>query len=152
SLEDALAAGGLSASLPVLSVVLPLGISFYTFEAISYTVDVYYRRLRAERSLPNFMLFILFFPHLVAGPIVRARDFLPQIRRPKRWSWPRLALGAQFVVIGVFKKLAVADNMAAFADPIFEDPAAYGTGALWMAAFAYALQVYCDFSGYSDIA
>jgi alginate O-acetyltransferase complex protein AlgI len=152
SLEDALAAGGLSASLPVLSVVLPLGISFYTFEAISYTVDVYYRRLRAERSLPNFMLFILFFPHLVAGPIVRARDFLPQIRRPKRWSWPRLALGAQFVVIGVFKKLAVADNMAAFADPIFKDPAAYGTAALWMGAIAYALQVYCDFSGYSDIA
>jgi alginate O-acetyltransferase complex protein AlgI len=152
SLEDALTAAGLSASLPVLRVVLPLGISFYTFEAISYTVDVYYRRLRAERSLPNFMLFILFFPHLVAGPIVRARDFLPQIRRRKRWSWPRLALGAQFVLVGVFKKLAIADNMAGFADPIFEAPGAYGAAALWMGAFAYALQVYCDFSGYSDIA
>jgi alginate O-acetyltransferase complex protein AlgI len=152
SLEEALTAAGLSASLPVLKVLLPVGISFYTFEAISYTVDVYRRRIRAERSLPHFMLFILFFPHLVAGPVVRARDFLPQIRRRKRWSWPRLALGAQFVVLGVFKKLAIADNMAAFADPIFKHPDWYGAAALWLAAFAYAFQVYCDFSGYSDIA
>jgi alginate O-acetyltransferase complex protein AlgI len=152
SVEDALSAAGLSASLPVLNVILPLGISFYTFEAISYTVDVYYRRIRAERSLPNFMLFILFFPHLIAGPIVRARDFLPQIRRRKRWDWARLALGAQLIVLGVFKKLAIADNMAAFADPMFAKSWLYGAGALWMAAFAYALQVYCDFSGYTDIA
>jgi alginate O-acetyltransferase complex protein AlgI len=152
SLEEALDALGLSASLPLLKVILPVGISFYTFEAISYTVDVYYRRIRAERSLPNFMLFILFFPHLVAGPIVRARDFLPQIHRRKRWSWPRLALGAQLIVVGVFKKLAIADNMAAFADPIFKHPDWYGAAALWLAAFAYAFQVYCDFSGYSDIA
>lgn len=152
SLEDGLHAAGLEASLPVLSVLLPLGISFYTFEAISYTVDVYRRRIRAERSLPHFMLFILFFPHLVAGPIVRARDFLPQVGRRKRWSWPRLALGARFVVLGVFKKLAVADLMAQFADPIFANPDAFAATALWMAAVAYALQVYCDFSGYSDIA
>ena len=152
SLEDALAAGGMSASLPVLKVVLPLGISFYTFEAISYTVDVYYRRIRAERSLLNFMLFILFFPHLVAGPIVRARDFLPQIRRRKRWDWARMALGAQFIVIGAFKKLAIADNMAGFADPIMDHPWLFGAGTLWLGAFGYALQVYCDFSGYSDIA
>jgi alginate O-acetyltransferase complex protein AlgI len=152
SLEDALCTAGLSASLPVLKVVLPLGISFYTFEAISYTVDVYYRRIRAERSLPNFMLFILFFPHLIAGPIVRARDFLPQIHRRKRWDWARLALGAQLIVLGAFKKLAIADNMGAFADPIFEKPGQYGAGVLWMAAFAYALQVYCDFSGYTDLA
>src|SRR5262245_59834 len=152
SLEDALAAAGLSASLPVLSVLLPLGISFYTFEAISYTVDVYLRRIRAERSLPNFMLFILYFPHLVDGPIVRARDFLPQVRRRKRWSWPRLALGARLIVLGVFKKLAVADRMVEFVDPPFADPGTYSAVALWMAALAYALQVYCDFSGYSDIA
>ncbi len=152
SLEEGLSAAGLSASLPILKVILPLGISFYTFEAISYTVDVYYRRIRAERSLPNFMLFILFFPHLVAGPIVRARDFLPQVRRRKHWSWPRLALGAQFIVVGVFKKLAVADPMGLLAEPVYKDPTGFGTAALWLAAFAYALQVYCDFSGYSDIA
>jgi alginate O-acetyltransferase complex protein AlgI len=152
SLEDALHVAGLSASLPVLRVVLPLGISFYTFEAISYTVDVYYRRIRAERSLPSFMLFILFFPHLVLGPVVRARDFLPQVARDKRWSWPRLALGARFLVLGIIKKLAVADVLAPFADAIHGDPGAYHTAALWLGAVAYALQVYCDFSGYSDIA
>jgi alginate O-acetyltransferase complex protein AlgI len=136
----------------VLRVLLPLGISFYTFEAISYTVDVYLHRIRAERSLPNFMLFILFFPHLVAGPIVRARDFLPQVHRPKRWNWARLYVGALYVLLGVFKKLAIADRMVLFADPVYANPAAYGAGALWLAALAYALQVYCDFSGYSDIA
>src|SRR5947207_10934628 len=110
SLEDALATAGLSASLPLLRVLLPLGISFYTFEAISYTVDVYLRRIRAERSLANFMLFILFFPHLVAGPIVRARDFLPQVRRRKRWSWIRARVGLGLCVLGMVKKMAVADR------------------------------------------
>ena len=89
SVEEALQAAGATASLPVLKVILPIGISFYTFEAINYTVDVYRRRIQAEPNLANFMLFITFFPHLVAGPIVRARDFLPQIRRRKQ-----LGLGA----------------------------------------------------------
>ncbi len=152
SLEESLRAAGAGVSLPVLRVVLPVGISFYTFEAINYTVDVYRRKARAERSLPHFLLFITFFPHLVAGPIVRARDFLPQVRRRKRWSWPRARLGVQFVLMGVFKKLAVADRMAAFADPVFADPAAYGSAAAWVATLAYTLQIYCDFSGYSDMA
>src|SRR6185312_8410470 len=100
-------------------VMLPIGISFYTFEAINYTVDVYRRRVPAERNLGHFLLFILFFPHLVAGPIVRARDFLPQIYRRKRWSWMRLELGAQYFLMGLFKKLAIADRMAWFTDPVF---------------------------------
>src|SRR5439155_7325770 len=95
SLEEALRATGAESSLPVLRVILPIGISFYTFEAINYTIDVYRRRVPAERDLGHFLLFITFFPHLVAGPIVRARDFLPQIRRRKRWSWPRAQLGVQ---------------------------------------------------------
>ncbi|HZY90651.1 MAG TPA: MBOAT family O-acyltransferase, partial [Gemmataceae bacterium] len=152
SLEQALHAAGASASLPVLRVILPVGISFYTFEAINYTVDVYRGRARAERSLPNFLLFILFFPHLVAGPIVRARDFLPQITRPKRWDWARAQLGAQFFLLGLLKKLAVADRMALLADPVFEHPHAYGSTAVWLAVLGYALQIYCDFSGYSDMA
>ncbi len=115
-----------AASLPLLQVILPIGISFYTFEAINYTVDVYRRRIRAERNLAHFLLFILFFPHLVAGPIVRARDFLPQIRRPKRWDWARAELGVGLFLLGLFKKLAIADRMALFADPVFADPAAYG--------------------------
>jgi alginate O-acetyltransferase complex protein AlgI len=152
SLEDALRASGASASLPVLSVILPVGISFYTFEAINYTVDVYRRRIPAERNLAHFMLFILFFPHLIAGPIVRARDFLPQVARPKRWDWARMHLGAQLFVLGLFKKLAIADRMALFADAVFADPAAYRSTAVWCAVVAWAVQVYCDFSGYTDMA
>src|SRR5262249_19650449 len=119
---------------------------------ISYVVDVYRGRLRAERSLPHFLLFILFFPHLVAGPIVRGRDFLPQARRPKYFSWTRAQLGVQLILLGLFKKWAIADRMALFADPVFADPLAYKAGAAWVAVFAYALQVYADFSGYTDMA
>lgn len=152
SLEQALRAAGAQATLPTLQVILPIGISFYTFEAINYTIDVYRRRVPAERNLANFMLFITFFPHLVAGPIVRARDFLPQVRRRKRWDWARLQLGAQYFLMGLFKKLAIADRMALFADPVFADPTPYGSGAVWLATLAYALQIYCDFSGYTDMA
>lgn len=152
SLEAGLAAAGVSASMPTLSVILPIGISFYTFEAINYAVDVYTKRVAAERSLPRFLLFITFFPHLVAGPIVRAKDFLPQIHREKRWSWTRLQLGCEFFLLGLFKKLAVADRLAVLVDPVFADPDAYRTPAVWMAVFAYAIQIYCDFSGYTDMA
>jgi alginate O-acetyltransferase complex protein AlgI len=115
-------------------------------------MDVYRRKIRAERSLPDFMLFILFFPHLVAGPIVRARDFLPQVKRPKRRDWARCRLGGQYLLLGLVKKAVVADRLAQLADPVFADPSAYGTGALWAALLAYAIQIYCDFSGYSDMA
>lgn len=152
SLEHALNSMGASASIPLLSVILPVGISFYTFEAINYMVDVYRGKVQAEKNLANFMLFITFFPHLVAGPIVRARDFLPQINRPKHWDWARLQLGARYFLMGLFKKLAIADRMAAFVDPVFADPAAYRSVAIWLAVFAYALQIYCDFSGYTDMA
>jgi alginate O-acetyltransferase complex protein AlgI len=152
SVASALHAVGASSSFPVLSVILPVGISFYTFEAINYTVDVYRRRVPAERNLANFMLFITFFPHLVAGPIVRARDFLPQTHRPKRWDWARLNLGAQYFLMGLFKKLAIADRMACFVDPVFSDPGQYKSHTVWMAVLAYALQIYGDFSGYTDMA
>lgn len=152
SLEDALTAMGATASLPVLRIIVPIGISFYTFEAISYTVDVYRRRIPAEKNFSHFLLFILFFPHLIAGPIVRARDFLPQIARRKRWDWARLNVGVQFFLLGLFKKLVIADRMALFADPLFANPDHYNTAAHWSGVLAYALQVYCDFSGYSDMA
>jgi alginate O-acetyltransferase complex protein AlgI len=152
SLEQAVNACGGHASLPLLKIILPVGISFYTFEAINYTVDVYRRRVPAEHNLANFMLFITFFPHLVAGPIVRARDFLPQMHRPKRWSWPRMQLGAELFLMGLFKKMAIADRMALYADPVFAQPENFGSTAVWMAVIAYALQIYCDFSGYTDMA
>jgi alginate O-acetyltransferase complex protein AlgI len=152
SLNEALSALGVPLWFHTLRVILPIGISFYTFEAINYTVDVYGRRVPAERNLGHFLLFILFFPHLVAGPIVRARDFLPQIKRRKRFSWPRMHLGAQFFLLGIIKKLAIADRMALYVDPVFADPNAYGTATVWLAAIAYAVQIYCDFSGYTDMA
>jgi alginate O-acetyltransferase complex protein AlgI len=152
SLQEVLRSAGASASLPLLEVMLPIGISFYTFEAINYTVDVYRGNVRAERNLFHFMLFITFFPHLVAGPIVRARDFLPQIRRPKRWDWLRMQLGIQFFLIGLIKKMVIADRMAIFADPVFANPKQFSVVAVWIAVLAYAIQIYCDFSGYTDMA
>ena len=143
---------GLETSIPSLEIILPIGISFYTFEAISYTADIYLRRIKAEKSLANFMLFILFFPHLVAGPIVRARDFLPQVSLHKRWSWMRMQFGAELFLLGLIKKLAIADRMAIIADPIVATPGAYGTVSVWLGVLAYSLQIYCDFSGYSDMA
>ncbi len=152
SLGQLLRAAGAETSLPVLSVLLPVGISFYTFEAISYVIDVHQGRLRAERNLPNFLLFILFFPHLVAGPIVRGRDFLPQVRRAKRFSWARVLIGVLLILAGLIKKWVVADRMAHFVDPIYADPAGARCLSAWLAVFAYALQVYGDFSGYTDMA
>jgi alginate O-acetyltransferase complex protein AlgI len=152
SLQDALHAAGVSASMPVLKVLLPVGISFYTFEAINYTVEVFRRRVPAERNPAHLLFFVLFFPHLIAGPIVRARDFLPQIRRSKRWSWARFQLGVEYFLLGLIKKWLVADQLALFADPVFAAPEAYGTLANWLALLAFTLQVYCDISGYSDMA
>jgi alginate O-acetyltransferase complex protein AlgI len=152
SLFELLRERGYSYTTPVLQVILPVGISFYTFEAINYTVDVFRRKMRAERQLDHFLLFILFFPHLVAGPIVRAKDFLPQVKKAKHWDWSRAGLGLGLLVLGAFKKLAIADRMALFADPVFHDVGQYSSAASWTAAVAFALQVYCDFSGYSDMA
>ena len=152
SLEAGAASLGITAALPVLKVIVPIGISFYTFEAISYVADVYRGRVRTERNLAHFLLFILFFPHLVAGPIVRARDFLPQVGRRKRWNWARAELGLRLILLGVVKKMAVADRLALYSDPVFAHPAAFGTLALWLGAIACAVQIYCDFSGYSDLA
>ena len=152
SLEQGASELGLGVSLPVLRVILPIGISFYTFEAINYMVDVYRGKVRAARHLDHFMLFILFFPHLLCGPIVRARDFLPLIARRKRWSWLRCHAGLMLILLGVVKKMAIADRMSGYVDPIFADPGIYSTATLWMAAAAYAIQIYCDFSGYSDMA
>lgn len=152
SLNAALVRAGAGVAFDTLKIIVPFGISFYTFEAISYAVDVYRKKIPAERSLPHFLLFILFFPHLVSGPIVRAGDFLPQAHRRKRWNWVRVQVGVQFFLMGAFKKLAIADRMALFCDPVLKDPAAYNTSATWLAVVAYAIRIYFDFSGYSDMA
>jgi alginate O-acetyltransferase complex protein AlgI len=154
-LHDSLAKVGIGAGyqkFTPLDILIPFGISFYTFEAVSYAVDVFQRKVKAERSLPHFLLFILFFPHLVAGPIVRAGDFLKQAHRVKRWNWVRVQVGLQFFLLGLFKKLAIADRMAVFADPVFANPGEYTASAVWLSVLAYALRIYADFSGYSDMA
>jgi alginate O-acetyltransferase complex protein AlgI len=143
---------GAEPSRRFIDVVLPLGISFYTFETISYIVDVYKGRARAVRNPLEYAVFILFFPHLVAGPIVRPRDFLPQLRRFHYFNWDRLQIGLQFFLMGLFKKAVLADNLPWIVDPVFASPAAYGSAATWSAVLAYSAQIYLDFSGYSDMA
>ncbi len=152
SFQDLLHALGVSVPVPELNIILPIGISFYTFEAVSYMVDLYMRRIEAEKNPVHFLLFISFFPRMVAGPIIRARNFLPQLTKEKRFDGARLDLGLQYVLMGLFKKIAIADRMACLADSIYATPSSYSTSAVWIAIMAYSLQIYCDFSGYSDIA
>ena len=136
----------------MVDVLLPLGISFYTFETISYIVDVYSGRTKAVRNPLDYALFILFFPHLMAGPIVRAGHFLPQVQRPKRFSWDRANLGVWLILRGLFLKAILADHLATIVEPVFAAPATYGSLAIWLAVLGYAVQVYGDFAGYSDLA
>ncbi len=143
---------GAAPSAPIYHILLPLGISFYTFETVSYVVDVYRRRLRAERRLLDYSLFLLFFPHLIAGPIVRPADFLPQLRVLQRFDWSRMELGLRLFALGLIKKAVIADQVAGLVDPVYAAPADYSSGAIWAATLAYAIQIYCDFSGYSDMA
>jgi alginate O-acetyltransferase complex protein AlgI len=138
--------------VPVLHILLPVGISFYTFKTMSYTIDVYRRHIEPCRSWWKYAMFVTYFPELVAGPIVRASVFLPQMTRSLRPSWPRAYVGLQLVALGFSKKLVVADRLAKFVDAVFAHPALYSTGTVWQAVIAYSLQIYCDFSGYSDIA
>jgi alginate O-acetyltransferase complex protein AlgI len=143
---------GSGRAAPLFDIVLPLGISFYTFETVSYVVDVYRGKLRAERDLLDYSLFLLFFPHLIAGPIVRPADFLPQLRVLQRFDWTRMELGLRFFVLGLLKKAVIADQVARLVDPVYAAPADYSSAAVWAATIGYAIQIYCDFSGYSDMA
>jgi alginate O-acetyltransferase complex protein AlgI len=138
--------------VPHLNIVLPIGISFYTFKTLSYTIDVYRREIVACRRAWQYTMFVMYFPELVAGPIVRASVFLPQMGRSLKPSWPRALVGSQVVLLGVTKKLFVADRLAIFVDPVFATPGLYASATVTAAVIAYSLQIYCDFSGYSDIA
>lgn len=144
---------GLERDLPLLQIILPVGISFYTFQGISYIVDLKRGDLERAASLPDTVLYISFFPQLVAGPIVRAKHFLPQLNQTPRLSRNAIALGLLLIVWGLFKKTVIAAEIAeGLVDPVFYDPASYGTIDLVFAVYGYAVQIYCDFSAYSDIA
>jgi alginate O-acetyltransferase complex protein AlgI len=151
NLHAVLEAAGLHVSLPVLRVMLPVGISFYTFQAMSYTVDVFRGELRARRSLLDVAVFISFFPHLVAGPIQRASYLLPQVEGERRFALPKATSGLYLMVWGFFKKLVIADNVGVIANKVFalSDPS---FEILWAGVFAFAIQIYADFSAYTDIA
>jgi alginate O-acetyltransferase complex protein AlgI len=142
----------LHVNLNTMSIVLPVGISFYTFEKLSYIVDVYRGQLKPCRSLLDFAVLVAFFPRLVAGPIVRPAAFLPQLERATRISSENFVLGLRLLILGLFKKLFIADRLALFVDPVFENYAVYDSVTLWLAAAAYSVQIYCDFAGYSDMA
>jgi D-alanyl-lipoteichoic acid acyltransferase DltB (MBOAT superfamily) len=151
NVQAALAALHWQVSLPVLQVMLPVGISFYTFQELSYTIDVYRGRLRARRSLLDLATFVAFFPQLVAGPIERAAHLLPQIESPRRFSWPAARDASFLIAWGYFKKLVVADNVGIIANKVFslQDPAG---PVLWAGVLAFGVQIYADFSAYSDLA
>jgi alginate O-acetyltransferase complex protein AlgI len=143
---------GLDRDLPFVEIILPVGISFFTFHGISYVVDVYRGEVPVCRRLTDMLLYLSFFPQLVAGPIVRAAFFLPQLYQP---PCETLALGPPLMLIlgGLFKKVVIANYLATdLVDPVFFDPASFGTLDLLLAAYGYAIQIYCDFSAYSDMA
>lgn len=133
-------------------IFLPIGISFYTFQTISYVVDAYRGTIKPTRSLLDYAFYMSFFPHLVAGPIVRARDFLPQVGTITYPSAKELSLGAYLVIKGLVKKAVIADHLSQYADLVFQHPAGYSGFENLMAMYAYAMQIYCDFSGYTDMA
>lgn len=142
---------GLEASVRHLSIILPVGISFYTFQTMSYTLDIYRRQMKASRSFLDFAAFVSFFPQLVAGPIERAARLLPQIQNPRTITREGMESGAWLVFWGLFKKCVVADNLALLVDGAFGGGSATGAQSL-LGLYAFAFQIFCDFSGYSDIA
>ena len=151
-------------NLPFLNLVLPLGISFYTFQTISYTLDIYRGKLTPSKSLKEFALFVTFFPQLFAGPIVRAKDFLPQLRekldgiesisklRQIRIESSTLKFGITLMAFGFFKKIFFADNIAPMVDLVFNNPVGLESFTVILGTIGFGVQLYCDFSGYSDIA
>ncbi len=152
SMEALLTSAGIDAGPWRLDLVLPVGISFYTFQTMSYTIDIYRRKLEPTRNFLDFALYVAFFPQLVAGPIERAVRLLPQIAQRRTITWDGVRAGAWLILIGYFKKTVIADNLAVLVDPAFSDPSQANGFDMLTAIYAFALQIYCDFSGYSAIA
>jgi alginate O-acetyltransferase complex protein AlgI len=135
-----------------LHIILPLGVSFYIFSALAYLIDVYRGDYPAEKNLMRVAPYIAFFPKLTAGPIVRGRSFFPQVKAYRGIRWDAFKAGIQIFVFGLFKKIVLADHLGVFVDDVFRAPTAFNTGTVVLAAISYSLQIYLDFSGYSDMA
>jgi alginate O-acetyltransferase complex protein AlgI len=147
-----LACLGLPANVHTLNIILPVGISFYTFHSMSYTIDVYRGKMRAVSSLLDVAAFIGFFPQMVAGPIVRASTFLPQLKTLRKFSEVDVRGALILFLTGFIKKACIADSLAPFVDRYFAAPGSFTAGSAWVAITFYSIQVYCDFSGYTDMA
>lgn len=142
----------LNVNLSHLQIILPIGISFITFEVISYIADIYRGASTSAKTIWDFALLVAFFPHLVAGPILRSSQFLPEIQKRIDLKLANFSAGVQLFLLGLVRKVVIADRLALFVDTVFKDPADYSSITLWLAVFAYAIQIYCDFCGYSDMA
>lgn len=143
---------GIEVRQSYIKVILPVGISFFTFQALSYSIDVFKERISAEKNLVDFFLFVSFFPTLIAGPISRATTLLNQFKAEQHFSSDRLIEGAKLIIWGLFKKAVIADRLAVYVNHIYSSPDAFGGSTLLLATLFFMFQIYCDFSGYSDIA
>jgi len=152
SVSQALHPVGINDPPFLLSVILPIGLSFHTFQAMSYTLDVYKGKAPAEKSLLNYALYVAFFPQMVAGPIERPNHLLPQFRRAHRFDWANVRAGGRLTLWGLFKKMVIADGIAPFVNMVYGHPDRFPGIALLLATCMFAIQIYCDFSGYSDMA
>jgi len=152
SFAEALASLGLQANVSTLNVILPVGISFYTFHGLSYVIDIYYNKIKPERDFVDYSLFVSFFPLLVAGPIERATHLLPQIKKERVFDFTKATDGIRQIIWGFFKKIVIADNCAEYVNTVFGNAGNHTGSTLLLAALFFAFQIYCDFSGYTDIA
>jgi len=149
---DAFTFFGSQLQLDSLSIILPVGISFYTFQTLSYSIDVYRRKLEPTQGFVSFAAFVSFFPQLVAGPIERATNLLPQFYKKRVFNYAQSVDGLRQILWGLFKKIVIADNCAEYVNVVFGNYQSYEASSLIVAAFFFSIQIYCDFSGYSDIA
>ena len=136
----------------ILKIVMPLGISYYTFKIISYLIDIYQNKMCEDESIIEYAVYVSFFPQIICGPISRSQDIMKQIRHLSKPSGDMLACGTSLILSGLFKKLVIADRISPYVNTVFANPSNYPALALWMAAFFYNIQIYCDFAGYSEIA
>ena len=143
---------GMSYAAPMAHFLLPVGISFFTFQSMSYTFDVYQQKITPEKNFGRFALYVSFFPQLVAGPIERAGRLLPQFRKNLNFEYDRFVIGGRKIVWGLFKKMVIADNIGQIVNLCYASPEEFGGGLLLLASYLFAFQIYCDFSGYTDIA
>lgn len=152
AIHDGMSALGIAMQVPKFEMLLPIGISFYTFMSVGYVADVYLKKIQPEHSILDFFLFIGFFPQIASGPIGRALSMLPQFKEKHPFLWDNLAIGARMMLWGFFMKLVVGDRAGIYVDTVFGNFANHNGGSLILATFMYTIQIYCDFAGYSLIA